>query len=75
MHGRAMAARPVGLSAQVLPVRLLAAEVALGQLDEQRGRRFGDGGQVGHAHQPVRVAGRAPGQAVQALERLPFVPV
>jgi hypothetical protein len=75
VHGGAPAAGPVGLSLQVRPVRLLAAEVALRQFDEQRRGRLGDRGQVIDAHQPVRVTGRAPGQAVQALERLSFVPV
>jgi hypothetical protein len=75
MHGGTAVASPLGLGQQVRPVRLLAAEVALRQLDEQRRGRLGDRGQVVDTHQPVRVTGRAPGQAVQALERLPLVAV
>jgi hypothetical protein len=59
---------PFGLRPQLVPVRLLPAEVALRQLDEQRPWRFGDRRQVADGQQPVRVADRAAGQAVQALE-------
>ena len=66
---------PFGLGPQVVPVRLLPAEVTLRQLDQQYRRRFGDRGEVTGGHQPDRIAGRAPGQAVQALEGPVLVPV
>jgi len=59
---------PAGLRPQIVPVRLLADEVALRQLDQQRPGGFGDRGQVIGGHQPGRIAGRPAGQAVQALE-------
>ena len=66
---------PFGLRPQVVPVRLLPAEVALRQLDQQRPGWFGDRGQVVDGQQPVLVAGRAAGQAVQPLEGPVLVPV
>jgi len=48
---------------------------AISQLDQQRPRGFGDRGQVADGQQAGRVAGRAPGQAVQALEGPVLVPV
>jgi len=66
---------PSGLRPQVVPVRLLPAEVALRQLDQQRPGWFGDRGQVVDGQQPGLVAGRAAGQAVQPLEGPVLVPV
>ncbi len=73
MDGGTPAAGPVDLSLQVVPFRLLAAQVALGQLDEQGGGRLADPGQILDVQQPVRVAGPAAGQAVQPLEGLSLV--
>ncbi len=70
-----MAAGPLNLSLQIVPVRLLTAEVALRQFDQQRRGRLGDPGQVVQGNQPVRSTRRAAGQSVQALVRLPLVPV
>jgi hypothetical protein len=65
----------MGLRPQVVPVWLLPAEVALRQLDQQGSGWFGDRGQVVEGQQPGRIADRAPGQAVQALEGPVLVPV
>ena len=65
----------MGLRPQVVPVRLLPAEVALRQLDQQGSGWLGDRGQVVEGQQPHRIADRAAGQAVQALEGPVLVPV
>ena len=70
MDGGVPAAGPAGLGLQVVPVGLLAAQVTLGQLDEQGGGRLGDPGQVVDGQQPVRMADPAAGQAVQPGEGL-----
>jgi hypothetical protein len=65
--------RPRDLRLEVLPRRLLPAEVALGQLDQQRGGRLGDGSEVVGAEQAVRLADGAADQPLEALERAPLV--
>jgi len=55
-----------------IPRRLLAADVALRQLKQERGDRFGDRRQVGHRNQAIAVANRPAGQLVQPAVALPL---
>ncbi len=67
-------AGPADLGRQLVPGRLLAAQVALRQLDQQGRHRLGDAGQVRRRQQPVRMAGGPAGQVMQPLVSLPLVP-
>jgi hypothetical protein len=65
--------RPLDLSGQVIPLRLLPAEVALWQLEQQHRWRLGDAPQVIQRDQPVPVSGWPASQPMQPLVGLPFV--
>ena len=70
MHRRVPVPSPLHLRAQLAPVRQLAADLALRQLEQQRRGRLCHRLQLGPGQQPVRASDRAPEQPVQPGVRL-----
>jgi hypothetical protein len=73
VRGGTAVAGPAGLRRQVVPPWLLTADVALRQLEQQRGRRLGDRRQVRHRDEAIPVSRRAADDPVQPLVCLPLV--
>src|SRR5258708_35860470 len=71
MHGGAGAAGPVALPGELIPGRLLTADVPLRQLEQESCDWLGDRGQGGHGDQAVAAACRAARQLLQPTLALP----